>query len=119
MNAQEEEYAFYHEIGFALQQWSAVEWALETIVVRCAHDGPAGMSLAIGFLAVDNFRTRLLFVDALFKHRFGRNRELADRWKRIHKRLGELSLKRNQIAHRRPVRLEGAPSGERFGLEEG
>ena len=118
MTEQEEEYVFYHEIGFALQKWSILESMLLKMCACCGTTRGESACIAVGFTSIENFRSKLAYVDTYMQHWLGRNQALRNRWGDLHKRIYSASARRNEIAHRQPTKFKDEPSGKRIGLLE-
>jgi hypothetical protein len=115
----EEEVAFYFFIGRALTAWARVEGALEGVATQCAfHDADEGL-IARGYRAIDNFRAKCMFVEALLLKRLHGNKPMLDRWATLHGRLSGQSKMRNEIAHWQAFTVPEAASGKRFALLAG
>ena len=118
MNQKEEEYAFNHEIGHALQNWAGVEAALEYLVAACSTTKGGGTDLCIGYRSIENLRAKLSYLNALFEHKYCTRPEFLKQWGKLHERINSLKTLRNRIAHGRPVITSPMPSGGRVRLKE-
>lgn len=119
VTAEEEEYAFYHEVGATLMQWAFVESALMRVVIRCADgDGRTGALLAIGFRSIENFRSKIAYADKLITHHLFFEHVLLARWKANVKRLSSSGKRRNQIAHGQALQIPEGKPGQRIALFE-
>ena len=97
MNQNEERLAFYHAIGLAVTQWSHVEFALASIVGSCF--GKSNRYLSVnGFHSIENFRSKLRYVDAIVSRQSLPAIERAN-WSKLIDRAARLSKKRNILAH--------------------
>jgi hypothetical protein len=96
-------------IGFAITAWSEVESALARTLAACLGPGDAnvpgvmmlyeaGVAFA-AFYAVDQFRSKLSLVHAVVTARVPAAAEDGSAWTRLYKKAGDLSLKRNRLAH--------------------
>lgn len=118
MTESEEVFAFYHQLGVALAEWAAIEFSLEHLSGRCADGQLPSLGLAVGFRAIENFRSKVSYVDALIHHRYGRSRTRIAEWSGLHKRVLSASVQRNELVHRQPIRIGGAMPGKRIALVE-
>lgn len=110
-----EQLAFYWAVGKAIAQWSFVEKNLRELVAVCVEDADREAVLT-GYLSIENFRSKLQFVDRLFAAKFGKTTHKAS-WERLHTRLRSLSSRRNILAHSVATAYkEGAP-GRRIGFQ--
>ena len=66
MTPGEEHLAFYHEIGLTIAQWAHIENSLFLIAAACVNKRNT-KGIASGFFSIENFRSKLAFVDALVK----------------------------------------------------
>lgn len=110
MTESEEVYAFYYHVGLAMAQWAHVETELEFISSACSAEG------AVGFRAIENFRSKTAYVDALVRHKYAAAPERIDVWARLYKKVMGASFKRNEIVHKTPYRVVGAKPGSRIAL---
>jgi hypothetical protein len=113
--AAEEEVLFFHQIGTALSQWAYAENQMARLVSLCVPNHQDRSTLAIGFLSVENFRSKLTFCDNLLAHKFASSPHL-DYWKTIADRLQKASVKRNKVAHHMSVFYAEGDIGRRFAL---
>lgn len=116
----------YQAIGYALTCWAYVEQSLVVVLARAVthtvvfkdgafmHDGMANTL----FFAVDNYRPRMMMVDAAVLAVLGdRHPELKQDWEKLRKRADRSSLKRNELAHRMVVNVGGDYKGVRPALK--
>ena len=109
INLSEEDVAFYLEVGKSLSQWAHVENHLRKTAGLCVSRVDA-LTIQAGFLSIENFRSKLQFVDALVKRKT-KDAALLDRWAALEKRCRSSSQLRNRIAHSKPVLFpEGEPT---------
>ena len=97
MDANEEQIAFYSELGRAITQWAHVEHALMWISFAC-FDKNDSTTLPAGFFAIENFRTKVQFADSVVTARFGKTKHMAD-WTALVDRMSTVSQARNRLAH--------------------
>lgn len=116
MNASEEQVLFFHWIGRALQQWAAVEGKLEAVASACVHAQDSA-SIAAGFNAIENFRSKLSFCSKLVENS-GKDEQLVLRWDALQTKCSTLSTKRNKIAHGRHKYFFHETPGRRYALVE-
>jgi hypothetical protein len=115
MTYDEEELAFYHELGQAICNWSAVEIGIYRVISAAVQaDDP--IALGLGFFAIDNFRAKLAFADAFLQMKL-KEQAHKSAWDAFVTRLERTAKKRNRLAHDRVmVYVTGRP-GRRFALE--
>ena len=97
MTPNDEQLAFYFEIGLAITQWSHVERSLCVIACEC-FDASNRISVTLGFFSIDSFRSKLKFSDAVFRQKFGASVHASD-WQDLYDRLATTSEGRNRLAH--------------------
>ncbi|MCH7889619.1 MAG: hypothetical protein IIA00_10140 [Proteobacteria bacterium] len=97
MDINEEQIAFYSELGRAITQWAHVEHALMWIALACFNKDDYA-TLPTGFFAIENFRTKVQFADSVVAARFGKTKHMAD-WTALVDRMGNQSKARNRLAH--------------------
>ena len=97
MDFNEERLAFYHQIGLAITQWAHVEFALSWIVSSCFGRRNAKRA-SIGFLSIENVRSKLQYADQILVQRRMSKVERVN-WADLVERAGKLAQKRNRLAH--------------------
>lgn len=105
----EERVAFYAAIGGAISSWANIEHSLCLIVIQSlgvqAHE-----ALSASFYSIENFRSKLAFVDKAMELSKVESGHLAS-WEALREEVRSLSAKRNQLAHCRtigfPTNVEG------------
>jgi hypothetical protein len=120
---------FYAQIGIALTGWSAVEVALFNLGVARDHGtgAPAGSSnayrsiepatLMSAFYAIESFRNRLNFANALIVA-FLQSEEERATWSALRDRVDRASIKRNRLAHWQVARYRQGKPGRRIVLQK-
>lgn len=88
LTVQEEEIAFYYEIGTAITTWAIVEVELCWLAATAFPLRDRGR-FAIGFFAIENFRSKLAFADRVFRAKY-LNKHLAT-WDKLYADLERLS----------------------------
>ena len=114
MHIGEEETAFYHQIGRALSQWAYAENQLVRVVSLCVSHSDRD-PLAVSFLSIENFRSKLQFCDSLITVKFAASRHLTY-WATVAGLLRSASAKRNKLAHNLSVLYIDGDIGRRFAL---
>jgi hypothetical protein len=97
MNASEEIVTFQYELGRAIAHWGYVEFHVLQTALMCVSV-PDRQALAIGYLSVENFRSKVALCDNLVRHRFGKSQHL-EKWLTARELIDECAGKRNKIAH--------------------
>jgi hypothetical protein len=115
MTLNQEEIAFYAQLGITFSQWARVEQRLFLVVARCVSN-PDRPMLYAGLFSIQGFRSKLSFCDKLMCSKFGdNNRHIAD-WSTIQNRLSKLSGERNKIAHGLVIMYILGKPGRRIGI---
>lgn len=110
----EEHIAFYMAIGRAVTQWAHIENGLYHVANRVFGEDTAA-PLAFGFMSIENFRSKLAFVDRAFGTAiFYREFELD--WAEVREQVRGLSSRRNEIAHGRVIIYPHSKPGRRFAI---
>ncbi len=109
----EETILFYFKTGTALAAWVNVEVALWHIADKCL-DGPTD-TLAPGYVAIENFRAKLAFVNKMVLARFPQPK-LVNKWIQARDRTVSISKARNKLAHYTAVSFPNARQGRRLAL---
>jgi hypothetical protein len=103
----EERQIFYYELGLAFTQWAHVEHAFQHAYTSSFKK--YDMAIAMGFLAIENFRSKLQVADVAFN--LNLTRDQYTEWQTLRTKLRKRSQARNQFAHRyiknRPENKEG------------
>jgi len=103
MTPGEEHIVFFHAYALAVHQWSMVERAMFEVLAACVRAEDVDM-VGFGFVSIDNFRSKLSFVDAMLKHKVTSNGHLAD-WDLLRERLRSAASLRNSLADSTPSSL--------------
>lgn len=114
MTRNEEAVAFYFQLGLTLTYWSEIEQSLSALAAACVsidHE-PA---LRDGFYAIENFRSKCTYADALFTNQFT-NAVLVSRWRKLLNKIESAARIRNKFAHHVAREYYGGASGRRFAL---
>jgi hypothetical protein len=93
-----EEWCFFKEIGEAISRWALIEhelYAIATIVLKPQNR----FVLWDAFTAIENFRSKLSFVDRAI-HKSIRNATLKAEWEALQRRVATSSTQRNHLVHR-------------------
>lgn len=114
MTLEEERVVFYHTLGHAMGQWAFVEMGLTRVAVGATK--PETHALSVAFVSIENFRSKLAFVDNAMKEPQNLARYDED-WRPLHDELKALSVKRNQLVHWQVVEYDRANQGRRVTLE--
>ena len=104
---------FYQELGTAITNWSMVEEALSQ-VAAAALPKARNRTVAAGFFAIENFRSKLKFVDEIVREEL--SVALVHMWDPMHNRADSLSVDRNKLVHRVPLRILAQSPGKRVVL---
>ncbi|MCW5733493.1 MAG: hypothetical protein KIS73_05180 [Enhydrobacter sp.] len=119
VHVQEEQVAFYFELGIAISQWAHLERSLCEVATFCFARAPATFTLESyadhydAFFSIENFRSKISYTDSVFQRRFGESVHAAD-WKQIKTSLGKRAAIRNRLAHNPMLGIYGAPEGRRY-----
>jgi hypothetical protein len=93
----EEQLAFYHQIGMAVTQWASVEFALYEIMTACFGDKEQ-INLNVTFFSIENFRSKLQLIDNLISVKYKTTPHYAE-WLKILTRIEAASKGRNTLVH--------------------
>lgn len=115
MTSAEERLAFFYNLGLATSQWSFIETGLYQIVAACMHPKDS-YAIAFGLFAVDNFRSKLAFSDAILIKKIKDKGHLKE-WTKLSERLKRTVTKRNRLAHDRAFFYADSDAGRRYALE--
>lgn len=110
----EEHIAFYHEIGLAITQWSHIEHSLYQLAIH-AFGSDQGNTLAGGFFSIENFRSKLAFVERTFAG-IPSAKQHEQEWFAIRENVRSLSSRRNVLAHSRVIIYPNAKPGRRYAI---
>jgi hypothetical protein len=97
MTENEEQLAFYHQIGTAVTQWATVEFSLYDVVAACFGDRES-LAVNVAFFSVENFRSKLQLVDNLVAIKFQNTPHFSE-WIRLHERTRAAADARNTLVH--------------------
>lgn len=111
----EECWLFYFHLGFAITRWANIEESLIALLCESFGDEKSGKILIKGFFSIENFRSKLAFVDALLAPRVTDAFHLEE-WGKLMERISRASTKRNKLAHHRVLAFARAKAGRRYGL---
>jgi hypothetical protein len=115
MNANEEEFAFYFELGFAITRWAAVESALG-IALAHSVEGKDAYTIYVSLFSIENFRSKLQFAESILLDKYKENPHIKD-WPSLRKRLESSGAKRNKLAHLQVGVYSNHKEGRRLALE--
>jgi hypothetical protein len=115
VNLLEEQVCFYGELGLCITNWAHVEERLRKIVLASLVIDDHNV-ISVGFFSIENFRSKLEFVDKVVERRFAGQTVLHD-WPKLVDRARRASFLRNKLAHRRVRRIEKSKAGRRYALE--
>jgi ribosomal protein L37E len=105
----EEHHAFYYFLGVAVSQWAHVKHGLSLVAWRCSGS-PDETPLMTSFYAIENFRSKLGFVDSAFKLApFAK--KFAAEWTEIRESARALADQRNRMTHRQLMIYPHAKEG--------
>ena len=111
---EEEEAAFFHELGLAISQWAAVENQLLYVLAKDMTRKQFEF-LKHGYFSIRVFQEKLSFVNGLLTRSLKRKKGI-ERWQTLSKRLMRCSTQRNHLAHWPVVSFLAEDVGRRIGL---
>lgn len=114
MKLEEEQVAFYYALGRAIDVWADLEGFLAQLAAQCVSM-PDRNALIASYHAIENFRSKVAFCDALMSHAYG-DRPAFPEWKVILDRLLRLSRLRNRLAHGHMFASTDWEIGRRIGI---
>lgn len=116
MNLDQEMVAFHYQLGAAIAQWASIELVFAHILVSgFKHENLQRESLAIGFLAIEGFRTKLIFMNNAVTRKLAGSPHTPE-WSKLVDRAKNLSQSRNKLAHWSIGKFPQAPAGQRVVL---
>lgn len=118
MKQAEEDLIFHYELGKAISSWAVIERMLIGIATTCVHKS-AERSLLASFYSIENFRSKLAFVDSFIRTNHS-DKTTLDHWARVHNDLTRCAKARNSLAHRALFKFadEHSHPGRRVALLE-
>jgi hypothetical protein len=114
MTPSEEHLCFYHELGLAVTQWASVEQGIYWIALRSFEEHESHV-IGPAFFSIENFRSKLAFVDAAFEAKFGGS-IYAEHWASIRDEVLVLASARNRLVHYHLAVMPKAKPGRRYFL---
>ena len=114
MTPEQEAVLFHYELGQATSYWAFVEMGLRHLV-SSAVTLDARHLVSVGFISIENFRSKLSFCDNIVTEHFHRSPHY-NRWQALHDRVKNASSKRNQLAHRTVMLYSQSKPGRRHAL---
>lgn len=109
---------FYYEIGLAVTHWAHVERALLEVIFATGMAGKNYEAMGHSFFAIQNFRSKLDFVEQVVVKSV-RDARLLKEWPSLRKRCEQAAKKRAEIAHGYvAMSPTGAEPGRRMVLME-
>ena len=115
MSPADEQRCFYVEVGFSITQWAHVEDSLRHAMLACFPPNQHN-ALSLGFFSIENFRSKLEFVDKVVG-RVLTGSEHSAPWKKLVDRARSASVNRNKLAHMKVTIYPDAGPGRRYALE--
>jgi hypothetical protein len=115
MPLNEEHLAFFYELGLAISQWSFVESAIYKLIASRLNKEDR-RAIGFGLFAVENFRSKVAFSDALLKKKI-KDKSHIEEWDKLVDRLKKTVVKRNRLAHDRVMIYANNNAGRRLALE--
>ena len=114
MTHQEEHICIHYEMGAAFAIWAEVEntilQVLFAVLPKNTH-----YKVGVGFLSIENFRSKVAFANAIM-HESKLSKTRLAKWETISDRLVSASVKRNKLAHGRVYVYPVGAEGRRFGI---
>lgn len=115
MDFSEESLCFHYQLGLSVTSWAAVESALAGVAFHAAGmNSRTQGQLLTGFYAIENFRSKLAFVDAVVLARISSARQ--KKWEALVQRTSNAAKARNRIAHGMVLKRLEEREGRRIGL---
>lgn len=105
---------FHFEHSVAITQWAALEQSLFRVVAKCFNEGDINV-LALGFVSIENFRSKLQFADRTIMRKHINTQHGAD-WKSLYNRLKSSSTQRNNLVHYPQMAYPHNTAGRRYAL---
>jgi hypothetical protein len=113
MTPNQENLAFFRELGGAIQQWQQVEQALYEVAKACCDEEPR--DIYHNFYSHLGFKARMYYADSLISPKLIET-ALSEDWQSLRKRIRNDAQQRNKIAHHIVLISPDKRPGRRFGL---
>jgi hypothetical protein len=110
----EEEIAFHYYLGCAVTHWAHVESSIFAVVAGCFAKQDTKL-LGLGFFSIENFRSKLMFADAIVFEKYESTEHLHD-WEKLLSRAKNCASKRNKLAHQQVIVYPHNVAGRRCAL---
>jgi hypothetical protein len=98
MDIFEERALFNYALANAFAHWTYIEHGLARIATAAVPKA-AREQITIGFWGIENARSKIDFVDDLFKHQLAKQTTAPEQWDKIVLNVRGLSTQRNKLAH--------------------
>jgi len=115
MDIAEESLCFHYELGLAFTLWSRVENTILQVLFT-TFPTKSHFKVGVGFLSIENFRSKLAFADSIM-HEAKLSKLRLKQWDKISQRLGSASVVRNRLAHGRVYIYPNEAPGRRMALD--
>jgi hypothetical protein len=113
MKKNEEHVAFYYELGVTISQWAMVEVALLWCVTACLKHESEHKAVALGFMSIENFRSKLDFAEAQVGRTLVGTNKYRE-WVALVDKVRRASTKRNKLVHRQVQIFTENKAGRRW-----
>jgi hypothetical protein len=113
MTPNQENLAFFRELGGAIQQWQQVELALYEVVKACCDEDPR--DIYHNFYSHRSFEARMNYADSLILPKLT-DTPFSEDWQSLRKRIRNDAQQRNKIAHYLVLISPDKRPTRRFGL---
>ena len=113
MTPDQEQLAFFRELGGAIQQWQYVELTLYQVAKACSDQDPG--HIYDHFYNLRSFESRVQYADSVISPKL-KDTQLRDDWCSLHSRIRDDGQERNKIAHYLVLITPGKKPGRRYGL---
>jgi hypothetical protein len=87
MTPNQEQLAFFNELGGAIHQWQNLELAIYQVATACSDQNPG--EIYDHFYCLPGFDSRLQFADSLISPKL-KETQFWDEWRRLHSRIGTM-----------------------------
>lgn len=116
MDISEESLCFHYQLGLCIASWSTVEMSLADVSKLAAGTNNRVVGqLLMGFHAIENFRSKLAYVDAIVQVRLSQNRHKKN-WDALVVRTENAAKNRNKLAHNSVIQCPNGVVGRRVGV---
>jgi hypothetical protein len=113
MTPNQEQLAFFNELGETIQQWQNLELAIYQVAKACSDQNPG--EIYDHFYCLPGFDSRLQCADSLISPKL-KETQFWDEWRKLRSRIRDDALQCNKIVHCLVLITPDKKPGWRYGL---